>query len=81
MTVKKGRLNENTGRWGSLCRVILVAGGLALEMKEPIPVVSLICGLINIQCVGSKTLPVSRTCFPLRQGKKENMSIPIGVGG
>ncbi len=39
------------------------------------------CGLINIQCVGSFALPVSTTCCPLNQGKKKNMSIPIGVGG
>lgn len=63
------------------CCMILVAGGLAAEMKEHIPVVSVICGLINIQCVGSSALPVSTTCCPLRQGKKKNMSIPVGVGG
>lgn len=63
------------------CCVIRMAGGLAREMKEHIPVVSVICGLINIQCVGSSALPVSTTCFPLSQGKKKNMSIPIGVGG
>lgn len=40
---------------------------------------SLICGLINIQCVGSSALPVSMTCCPLSQAKKKNMSIPDGV--
>lgn len=59
----------------------VVAGGLAIEKKEHIPAVSVICGLINIQCVGSSTLEVSTTCCPLIQGKKKNMSIPIGVGG
>lgn len=63
------------------CCVILMAGGLAVEMKEQIPVVSVICGLINIQCVGSSALPVSTTCCPLSQAKKKNMSIPDGVGG
>lgn len=63
------------------CCVIHMAGGLAVEMKEHIPVVSVICGLINIQCVGSSAFPASTTCCPLSQGKKKNMSIPIGVGG
>ena len=63
------------------CFVIRVAGGLSVKMKEHIPVVSVICGLINIQCVGSSALPVSTTCCPLSQGKKKNMSIPIEVGG
>lgn len=63
------------------CCMILVAGGLAAEMKEHIPAVSVICGLINIPCVGSSTLAVSTTCCPLSQGKKKNMSIPIVVGG
>lgn len=62
------------------CCVIRMAGGLAVKMKEHIPVVSVICGLINIQCVGSSAFPVSTTCCPLSQGKRKNKSIPIGVG-
>ena len=48
------------------CCVIRVAGGL----EKYIPVVSVICGLINIYCVGSAALPVSPTCCPLSQVRK-----------
>lgn len=78
---KTGRVCSSTviaGLCGSC--VILIAGGLAVEMKEHLPVVSVICGLINIQCVGSSALPVSTTCCPLSKAKKKNMSIPDRVG-
>lgn len=56
---------------GACCRVICTAGGLAGKMKACIPVVSVICGLKNIQSVGSDALPVSMTCCPPSQGKKK----------
>lgn len=61
--------------------VILEAGGWAVEIKEQIPVVLLICGLINNQCVGRSALPESTNCCPLRKAKKKSICDAVGDSG
>lgn len=61
--------------------VIFEAGGWAVEIKEQIPVVLVICGLINIQCVGRSALPESTNCCPLRKAKKKSICDAVGGSG